>query len=98
MINEATNWFWSAFLVKLGLFSGSVAVTVATVVCVVVAYALFSLPSAIKQMRCKHEHIFEDGLNCDAICRDCGKNLGFIGTWRERSTPKIRARSEQEGK
>jgi hypothetical protein len=28
---------------------------------------------------CKHEHYYETGA-CDAVCSDCGKNLGFIGS------------------
>ena len=29
---------------------------------------------------------------CDAWCRDCGENLGFIGNWREanRGNPEAR--------
>lgn len=37
----------------------------------------------VKQAQCKHERVFETGA-CDAVCTSCGKNLGFIGTWRER--------------
>jgi hypothetical protein len=36
----------------------------------------------IKQSRCKHEH-FRETMSCDAICKDCGKNLGFIGSVRD---------------
>jgi hypothetical protein len=31
---------------------------------------------------CKHEEVRET-MSCDAICIKCGKNLGFIGVWRE---------------
>lgn len=42
----------------------------------------------IKQSMCKHEHYFET-MACDAVCRDCGKNLGFIGNvQKERSSGK----------
>ena len=41
-----------------------------------------SLKEAVKQRFCKHERYFENG-RCYAICRGCGKNLGFIGTVRE---------------
>lgn len=39
----------------------------------------------IRQARCRHTKVFENG-SCDAICRQCGKNLGFIGAWRERNS------------
>lgn len=50
---------------------------------VVVAVGLFHLPRAIRQARCRHERYFENG-SCHAICRDCRKDLGFIGTWRDK--------------
>lgn len=36
------------------------------------------------QRRCPHRRIAETQA-CDAICSDCGKNLGFIGAWRVRT-------------
>lgn len=36
---------------------------------------------AFEQWRCKHLNYFENQA-CDAICRKCGKNLGFIGVVR----------------
>ena len=39
------------------------------------------IPGAVKRWKCKHENYIENG-SCDAICRNCGKNLGFIGTLR----------------
>jgi hypothetical protein len=39
---------------------------------------------ASKQARCKHQGTVCESQACDAICSDCGKNLGFIGTWREK--------------
>jgi hypothetical protein len=38
---------------------------------------------AWKQSRCKHDGGVNETMACDAICRQCGKNLGFIGKWRE---------------
>lgn len=35
----------------------------------------------IRQKRCKHASYHETGA-CDAVCNDCGKNLGFIGRIR----------------
>lgn len=50
---------------------------------VMAVYGLYQLPGAIRQWRCKHARAFENG-RCDAICYDCHKNLGFIGTWRDK--------------
>jgi hypothetical protein len=38
---------------------------------------------AWKQSRCKHDGGVNETMACDAICRQCGKNLGFIGKWSE---------------
>ncbi len=57
-----------------------------------IGIALFILFSAIgaavylsiwwRQWRCKHQNGVGETSACDAICRTCGKNLGFIGAWR----------------
>ena len=39
----------------------------------------------IKQRRCNHESVRET-MACDAVCNKCNKNLGFIGSWRKKST------------
>lgn len=41
------------------------------------------IPLKIKQMRCKHDAGYSETRACDAICRACGKNLGFIGNLRK---------------
>lgn len=53
-----------------------------TVVVVMLAYALWSLLTWLTQRLCSHTRVWEDGA-CNARCRDCGKNLGLIGTWRK---------------
>lgn len=52
-------------------------------------FILFSLAGAAvylriwwRQWRCKHQQGVMETSACDAICRSCGKNLGFIGAWR----------------
>lgn len=54
------------------------------VVCIVLFMALhvmyISLKNYIKQSRCKHDGGIRETMSCDAICKKCGKNLGFIGT------------------
>lgn len=37
----------------------------------------------MKQIHCKHDGGINGTRSCDAICRKCGKNLGFIGSWRK---------------
>ena len=37
-----------------------------------------------KESRCKHDGGYNETQACDAICRQCGKNLGFIGNWRNK--------------
>lgn len=36
----------------------------------------------MQQRWCKHGGGISETAGCDAICRKCGKNLGFIGAWR----------------
>lgn len=38
----------------------------------------------IRQTFCYHKKYYET-MACQAVCSDCGKNLGFIGAVRERS-------------
>lgn len=41
-----------------------------------------SIKQSIKQARCKHTYYLETRA-CDAVCNQCGKNLGFIGTLKK---------------
>ena len=38
----------------------------------------------LKYRNCKHDGGVNETSSCDAICRKCYKNLGFIGAWREK--------------
>lgn len=49
---------------------------------VTVALLLMNLPSIMRKAKCGHEEGVSETSACDAICRKCGKNLGFIGSWR----------------
>lgn len=53
---------------------------------VILVIALFflvcSVPRMIRQVRCKHPSVRET-MACQAICNHCGKDLGFIQTWRD---------------
>lgn len=35
------------------------------------------------EITCKHDGGIGETRSCDAICHKCGKNLGFIGSWRK---------------
>jgi len=52
---------------------------------VLVVLAIKQVAEWIEQRLCKHERVSET-MACDAVCNKCGKNLGFIGTWRKKST------------
>ena len=39
---------------------------------------------AIKQFRCKHDGGVSETSRCHALCRKCGKDLGFIGNYRKK--------------
>lgn len=58
-----------------------IAVVLAVLLVGLLVYLVASIPKYIKQRRCMHEKVWEDGA-CNAHCRACGKKLGFIGTWR----------------
>ena len=50
---------------------------------VLFSWALFPyLARMRKQRKCPHEYVHETQA-CDAICTQCGKNLGFIQHWRD---------------
>lgn len=49
------------------------------------AWVLVSMVEWWRQSRCKHDGGVNETQACDAICRKCGKNLGFIGNWRKRN-------------
>ena len=53
-------------------------------VLVLIVLAVFKIKTAFRQARCSHTGSIRETQACDAICGDCGKNLGFIGPWRER--------------
>lgn len=36
----------------------------------------------IRRLVCKHARVYESR-SASAMCSDCGKDLGFIGAWRE---------------
>lgn len=63
--------------------SDAVAVIVFAVIGIFLLYLWAS--TAIRQARCKHDGSVGETRECDAICDQCGKNLGFIGLRREKT-------------
>lgn len=62
----------------LKLFVAALAGLVMLSVFGIVTY--LNLKELFKQWRCKHTAGVSETMSCDAICKECGKNLGFIGT------------------
>lgn len=58
-----------AMVVPIGIFT------------IIVVY--FGLKSFLKELFCKHEKYYEN-MACHGICRNCGKDLGFIGNLRDK--------------
>lgn len=56
-------------------------VVAVVVVCIgLLVAAIATARSWMRQSRCKHDGGVNETQACDAICRKCGKNLGFIGS------------------
>jgi len=67
-----------------------IAISLMLAAAVILVYGLAHLPRYLRQRKCTHEQVREDG-QCNAWCRACGKNLGFIGAWRENWNRKEKA-------
>jgi hypothetical protein len=67
------------FVLTLGDIIGLVLFVLVVVVALVVVSVQW-----FNQRMCKHDGGVNETSACDAICRKCGKNLGFIGSWREK--------------
>lgn len=78
------EWVIAAFWAKIGWVLGELAIFVVVITVSFVILLLLSTRRVIRQNRCRHVH-FHETRACEAICNDCGKNLGFIGTWRARA-------------
>ena len=61
------------------------AVTIVVVLAFVLVFGFLRLMVFVEQALCSHDRGVTETSACDAICRKCGKNLGFIGTWREKN-------------
>ena len=65
------------------VFTMADVLTLIVIAIIVTVYTIHEMKIWFKQQRCEHEKYFETQA-CDAICSNCGKNLGFIGKVREK--------------
>lgn len=72
-------------------------ISFAVVFVVLVLFIAAGLKQLVLQLMCNHSFGVRESMACDAICKKCGKNLGFIGTWREKNHPSLSARSSADG-
>ncbi len=75
------NTFWTAVA---AWFGWNVGAPLFLGVVVLLLIGLYSIPGAIRRALCEHRQFYETR-SCDAICSNCGKNLGFIETARQRA-------------
>lgn len=66
------------FVITFGDVFGMIALAIFLLVA-----GYFYAKEAWKQSRCKHDGGVNETMACNAICKKCGKNLGFIGNWRK---------------
>jgi hypothetical protein len=76
------DWLANAFWARIGWAAGEAAMGLSIAAFLGLLVLVISAPRFLRQFRCKHVHCRETG-KCDAICNDCGKNLGFIGRIRD---------------
>jgi hypothetical protein len=69
----------------IGFWMAKAATDLLLIICIVLLIFLFAVfrlcMHRFKYRNCKHERVNETQA-CDAICCNCGRNLGFIETWR----------------
>lgn len=54
------------------------------VVLFIVVFTICRFIVAVRQSKCKHNGFIQEDQACNAHCVQCGKNLGFIGTWKSK--------------
>lgn len=57
-------------------------VGIAFLLLMLVILAIAAIERWARQAFCKHEK-YHETMACEAVCRKCGKNLGFIGRVRK---------------
>ena len=66
------------------IYSIETILTVLLIAVIILFYLFAGLRNWFKYRNCEHKSVNETSA-CDAICKHCGKNLGFIGKWREKN-------------
>lgn len=61
------------------------AIQIAALLLFALVMLFFWIGHSIGEWKCKHRSGVTETSACDAVCVQCGKNLGFIGTWREKN-------------
>ena len=84
-----SGWDWFVVWMLKPLAEAALYVGVWLIALIFLAFFYF-IPMWVGQIRCRHDRIRETQ-SCHAICRRCGKDLGFIGQF----TPAERARRER---
>jgi hypothetical protein len=64
---------------------------------IVLIGAIMTIRTAVKQRFCPHD-TYRETMQCNAICRNCGKDLGFIQPWRERDRKRLEENKHREEK
>lgn len=54
------------------------------VLIIILAWSSVRIRDWLKKRKCNHDEEVNETSACDAICRKCGKNLGFIGNYRSK--------------
>lgn len=55
-------------------------ISLVTLLIMLMIYLPLVFSIVFRQNRCDHDGGVNETRSCDAICKLCGKNLGFIGT------------------
>lgn len=83
------EWIVNGFFARIGWALAEVLPILMVGLIIAAIFAPYAIRSWWRTRRCHHERFFETS-TCDAICTDCGKNLGFIGAWQEKIEKKER--------
>lgn len=59
-------------------------ITLAMVGLGLLVWLAVAIPEIVRQALCKHDGGVNETSACQAVCRKCGKELGFIDDWRKK--------------
>ena len=63
------------------IFTLETVIVAAIVLLIIVLKSYWFIKDSYKQSKCEHKD-YRETMACNAVCSDCGKNLGFIGNVR----------------